>query len=395
LGDEGHRVRRVGLARGLLHPGQSGAATLTIRGRYYLLATALVVVASAVFDLRLMEELGLSLAAMAVVSTAIFALAAEKRIGVVVDSDHVRVFKGEESHMVVGFELRGGEWTGFQLDSCGFDNARVTRTDALPGNRFRLGFQGTLAGRSEGLRIRLSVTDPLGLFNVEDDVLCDELVLDVLPRSLLGLAVPIAVPTFGLGDQPSGYPGPGQELYGLEQYHSSRDAKDIIWKRAAKSPDEALVRRVRESDMRESVRVGVLRAARREDGGRDWNDVLCEGLASVGRDLLQIGVKLTVVHRTAETLVMDRTSDLNELADVVMACSAEHSSEDVSDLIARSDLIITGLRELEDERIADALSRKHLLLIPEGAVSASLAKRWAVYSGEESILPLLRRVMER
>jgi uncharacterized protein (DUF58 family) len=354
-----------------------------------------VVVTSTVLNLRLMETLGLSLAAMALVSTAIFAFAAEKRIGVVVDDDRVRVFKDEESSLVVGFELGGGEWTGFRLDSCGFDNAQVTRTEPLPGNRFRLGFEGRFAGRSQGLRLRLSVTDPLGLFQVADDAVCDELVLDVLPRSLLGLAVPMAVPTFGLGDQPAGYPGPGQELYGLEYYNPSGDAKDIIWKRAARSPDETLVRRVRESSMKESVRVGILRAAEREDGGREWNDMLCEGLASVGRDLLQMGARLTVLYRSGGTLVEGRTADLNELADVVMSCSAAPSSLEISDLVARSDLVITGLRELEDERIADAVSGKPLLLIPEGAVPAALTKGWTVYSGEESLVPLLRRVMER
>ena len=351
-------------------------------------------VASAVLDLRLIETLGLSLAAMAVVSTAIFAFSAERRVRVVVESQHVRVFKDEEASVVVGFELAGGEWTGLRLASCGFANAKVLRTEALPGHRFRLGVDGRFAGRAEGLRVRLSLTDPLGIFEVPSEAVCEGLILDVLPRSLLAVAVPAAAPNFGMGERPAGYPGPGQELYGLEYYHPSSDAKDIVWKRAARSPEERLVQRVRESNVRESVRVGVVRTVDRGEGRFEWNDKLCEALASLGKDLLEMGVRMEVLYTKGGSLAAEKVSDKGQLADAVMACSAASASAEVSELVAESDLIITGTEELEDGGVADAVSSMPLLLIGDEERLGVVARTWTVYSGEESLRPLLRRVME-
>jgi uncharacterized protein (DUF58 family) len=367
---------------------------LTRRGRDYLLATVLVVVVSSLLDLRLMDILGLSLAAMAVVSTAVYAFAGEKKVEITTDKRHVRVFKEEESEVVLGFEPVGG-WAGLRLVSYGFDNVQVTETEPLPGGKVRLRFIGRYAGRSEGLKVRLAAADPLGLFQTSSELLYEDLVLDVLPRSLLALVVPMTVPAFGLGERSSGYPGPGQELYGLDSYHPSTGAKDIIWKRAARSPGEDLVERVRESNSKESVKVGVVRVVERGEDGRRWTDALCEGLASIGKEVLQMNMRLTILHPSDGGPVESRISDLDGLAEAVMSCSAAPASADLFEVVRRSDLIVTGLRELEDERIARAISAKPLLLISEEASPVALGGRSVVYSGSESFLPLLRRMLER
>ena len=69
----------------------------------------------------------------------------------------------------------------------------------------------------------------------------DDFVLDTLPASLFASAVPRQRRVYGFGDQPTGYTGAGQELYGLEEYNTETDTKNVIWKRVAKSPDSSLI----------------------------------------------------------------------------------------------------------------------------------------------------------
>ena len=352
---------------------------------------------SSLLNLRLMEILGLSLAVMAVISTGILAFAAERRIAITVEEDHVRIFKGEESAVTVGFESRGSRWVGFRLISCDFGNVQATMTKPEAGDKIGFGFAGKYAARSRGLRVRFAMSDMLGLLQIEDEVVHDDLVLDILPRSLLALMVSRTVPAFGLGERPAGYPGQGQELYGVDYYHPSTDAKDIIWKRVARSPGETLVGRVRESNVKESVRFGVLQLVERKGEDRQrWMDMLCEGLASMGKEVLEMGVRLTVLYRSEGSLVIKRISNVDELAEAIMSYSTASPSSEIADVVRRSDLVVTGLRELESEGMAGALSRKPVLVISEGASSPMVVGRKSVvYSGRENFLPLLRRVLER
>ena len=58
----------------------------------------------------------------------------------------------------------------------------------------------------------------------------------------------------------------------------------------AESPDEALIARVREANVTDAVRVGVVRFAERgKDERAAWTDMLCEALGEVGREVLETG----------------------------------------------------------------------------------------------------------
>ncbi len=354
---------------------------------------------SGLLNLRLMEVLGLALAVMAVISIGVLALA-ERGITITIEEDHLRIFKGEESSVSLGFESRGSAWIGFRMTSCYLGDIQASQSRPMAGDKILMSFAGKYAARSRGLRIQSTMSDTLGLLQMEDEVVDDGLVLDVLPRSLLTLVVSKTASTFGLGERPAGYPGQGQELYALDYYHSSTDAKDIIWKRVAKSSSETLVERIREANVKESVKLGIVQLAERKGEDRQkWIDMLCEGLSSVGKEVLKMGTRLTVIYRSGDSLVAKRVSSLEELAEVVMSYSMAPPSIEVADIVRRSDLVVTGFRELETEGMAAALSAKPVLLISEGAtVSAPpvrLGKRSVVYSGRENFLPLLRRVLER
>jgi len=287
------------------------------------------------------------------------------------------------------------------------------KVEPLPdGMRIRLRFVGTWAGRCKGVRVGVSFTDPLRLFNRLDKTLTTQLVLDTMPLSLLAPEVQRRLKVIGYGERSSGYSGQGQELYKLDEYNPGY-TKDIAWRRVAESPDEALLARVREANVRDVVRVGVVRFADREGDERaPWTDLLCEALGEIGRDVLETGASVVFLYHSPPRdggrgpemseeerlrgLTSAAAEDVDELAEAVMSCSVAPGSRDVDWVVAESDLLVTGLRELEDERMASVVARRPLLVVYEKTSSPpTFAQRAVVWTGREDLLPLIRKTLER
>ena len=181
----------------------------------------------------------------------------------------------------------------------------------------------------------------------------------------------------------------------------------------AESPDEALIARVREANVTDAVRVGVVRFAERTGDERaEWTDMLCEALGEVGREILETGATtILLYHSPPGEGVRDKGSseeerlrgmtsiaaeDIDELADAVMSCSVASDSRDVESVVLDSDLVVTGLRELEDEGMATVIARKPLLLVYEKASPLPpFADRAVIWTGKEDLLPLIRKTIER
>jgi uncharacterized protein (DUF58 family) len=349
---------------------------------------------------------------MAVLSVAIFEFAIKGGVTVSTERGHARTFKGEEYETVLRVESRGTDWIGSIPTTFAIQTGQLIQTEPLAEGRIKLRFFGKYAGRSEGLNVEISLTDPLRLLNRVDRVAHSEFVLDTLPLSLLAPAVPRRLSVFGFGDHPTGYPGPGQELYGLDDYHSAGDTKDIIWKRVAKSPDETLIARVREASARDVLRVGVVQFADRREDRAEWVDKLCEALGYLGKEVLEMGASLVLQYNSpsraevsdaAKTreerslgLTQSRATDIDELAEAVMSCSVAIGSREIGAVVRTSDFVITGFRELEDEKMATAIAEKPMLLIQEDASPPpTFADRSAIYTGRESLSPLIRKTLER
>jgi uncharacterized protein (DUF58 family) len=354
-----------------------------------------VAAVSALLNERLMEILGLSLALMALTSALIFTFSTKGEVKIAAQEDHIKTFKGEESGVVISAEAMSSMWVGSEAKAFGLENAEVVGSEPAGEGRVRLRFLGRYAGRSKGVRISIALTDPLRVFQKVEEVVHDGFVLDVLPRALLARASPRRLPVFGVGELPAGFPGPGQELYGLDYYHSS-DTKDIVWKRVAKSPDEVLFARIRESNVKEWVKVGVLRLSEIGDGRVPWTDMLCEGLASLCKEVLETGAGVEVLYPAGDEVAVDRVRDSDDLAETVMSCSASPPARELPDAILGSDILVTGLGELRDGRVARVASSKPTLLISEdGASQANRGDMAVVYASNASLFPLVRRVLER
>ncbi len=360
-----------------------------------------------------MLVLGISLVVMAVMSVAIFQFAIKGGVSVSMEKGHVRTLKGEEYDTVLSIESRGTDWIGSMPTTFKIETGQLMKIEPLDERRMRLRFLGKYAGRSEGVKVGISLTDPLKLLQRQDQVVYSEFVLDTLPLSLLAPVAPRRLAIFGFGDQPTGYPGPGQELYGLDEYHSSGDTKDIIWKRVAKSPDETLIARVREASVRDVVRVGVVQFAERGEDRAAWVDKLCEALGYIGKEVLEMGATFTVLyHSPPEVVLRDtgkieeerslgltqaRATDITEVAEAVMSCSVASGSREIATVVSNSDFVITGLRELEDQLIATEIAEKPMLLIYEEEASppSTFPERSVIYSGRENLSPLVRKMLER
>ena len=95
-------------------------------------------------------------------------------------------------------------------------------------------------------------------------------------------------------------------------------------------------------------------------------------------------------------MTQSRATDIDEVAEAVMSCSVAMGSREIGAVVRTSDFVITGFRELEDEKMAMAIAEKPMLLIQDDASPPStLADRSAIYTGRESLYPLVRKMLER
>jgi hypothetical protein len=385
----------------------------------------------------MMQALGICLVAMAVISAAIFEFVIKGGVKTMMESGHVTVTKGEESETLMTVQYRGAGWIDTALttfETAAAEAGQRMQIESLPeegegGKKIRLRFLGKYAGRTEGIKLRITLTDPLNLENRLDEVVHRAFVLDTLPVSLFGSTVPRQQRVYGFGEQPTGYSGAGQELYGLEEYNAGTDIKNIIWRRVAKSPNESLIASVREASVRDVVNVGVVQFAERGEGEVAWIDQLCEALGEVGKEVIAMGPSVTInfdsPRRAVEATGREgrrrreeeeneneneegkeekeerlpgmtslRATDVIDLSEAVMSCSVASPSRDIKEVVANSDLVVTGLKELEDPEMAMLIAQKPLLVIPEEAfVSPRFMERAVIWSEKESLLPTLRRIV--
>jgi hypothetical protein len=373
-------------------------------------ATAILIGVAQLLDMKLLQVLGISLVTMGVVSVLIFELATSGgSLTVSSEGGHVIIMKGEEYETILTVESRGNGWIGSAPTTFSLETGQLMEVEPLPdGTRIRLRFLGKYAGRSQGVKVGISFTDPLKLFKRLDQMVSTELVLDTMPLSLLAPEVQRRLKVIGYGERSTGYAGQGQELYKLDDFNPGY-TKDIVWRRVAKSADEALVARVREANVTDVLRIGVVRFAERGDDDRaEWTDKLCEALGEVGREILETGASPVLLYHhgprgdgTSEEersrgMTRIEAEDIDELAEAVMSCSVASDSRDVESVVADSDLVVTGLRELEDERMAMVIAQKPLVLLHEKASPLpAFAGRSVIWTGKEDLLPLIRKTLER
>jgi hypothetical protein len=371
-----------------------------------------MLVGAQLLNVRMLQALGVSLVAMAAISAAVFEFVIKGGVKTVMERGHVTVTKGEEYETTLDVQLRGGGWVDTALTTFEVEAGQQMQIETFSGGKVRLRFLGMYAGRTEGVKVGITLHDPLNLESRLEEVVYPDFVLDTLPASLFAPTVPKRRRVYGFGEQPTGYSGAGQELYGLEEYNMETDTKNVIWKRVAKSQDESLIAGVREAGVRDVVRVGVVQFAERGDARAAWIDQLCEALGQVGRQVLAIGPKVSVNFNSPlktepgsegkesggerlSGITSLRAADVIDLTEAVMSCSVASPSQNIEEVVDNSDLVVTGLKELEDYQMATLIVQKPLLVIPEEASPLpGFTEGAVVWSEKQNLLPMIQRIVE-
>ena len=258
-----------------------------------------------------------------------------------------------------------------------------------------LSLEPSKAGRFENLSLKLVDEDILRLFTRETVVTLDGFVLESLPSSLRGPALPIMVSPISLGDIPAGRRGGGQELYAVEEYHPGIDAKDVIWSRVARSPTEELVSRTRESSIRPTVTLGIALAWKSEESRAVLFDLAAEALAQVSKTLVELGITVRFSFVSQARISSVESSSLGVLADAIVAVAdADISGFNVQELISKSDIVIAETADFKDRHLAWSSRDRPVLLVSESYVSPQGGDNVFVFTGREDLTALVESVIE-
>jgi len=290
---------------------------LTERGRDYILGILLLEGVGLATGASLFAALALALAISSLISMALLKLLASRSLTVSASDNHIRIFKHQEGRLALSLRRTRDWWTSAEVESVTVDGA-VETSVLRDGEHFVVGAKPKKAGRFIGIRVDIRLGDAIGLFLLRRRVTLDQVVLDSLPISLLGRTEPRRPLSVVIGESPAGKPGKGQEFYGTEVYGEQSESRDILWKRAAKSPHAPLLARVREANSPESFSITVVHGEVGEERRVDCIDLQCEALGLLGGTLVANRMEVVIVGPDG---VSRSAKSEEELADAIMEIS--------------------------------------------------------------------------
>jgi uncharacterized protein (DUF58 family) len=256
----------------------------------------------------------------------------------------------------------------------------------------------TRAGRFENLSLKMIDEDILGLFVRETVLPLQGFVLESLPISLRAPARPVLVSPISLGDIPAGRRGGGQELHAVEQYYPGLDAKDVIWKRVARSPTEELVSRTRESSIRRSVTIGIALAWKSEESRTILLDITAEAVAQIGKTLLELGIAVRISFVSHGRTSSVESSTLIELVGAILGISSADNSgpgaPGAQESISTSDIILAEIKNYVENKGLSGTRSGTVLLVSETPSTPFSRDKLFVFTGREDLTALIESVIE-
>jgi hypothetical protein len=266
-----------------------------------------------------------------------------------------------------------------------------------------LSLRSSYAGRFDGFRAKVSATDPLGLFSRARELPILQFVVEALPRALLTPTVSLTAVPLASGEIPAGRRGGGQELYSVEEYDSSMDTRDILWKKVARTVDSSIPVRIREANFRKTISIGVAVGWDSEEQRVKQMDLVCESIAQIGRLLVEARVKVEVSLLVQGKLLKGRASDLVELAEAVVGIwkkvdeDSNSSRGSLNSLVPASDLLIMNLKEFGNLARLQGGETKPTVIVSELPESQRTPRGTTsmVFSGREDLRSLVVAVLER
>ncbi len=335
--------------------------------------------------------LGFSLAALAATSLSLVWFSS-RDARVSVEPKRLRVFKGEIAVALLRLDSGRGRWlrTGaLSLDEVPGLESECTVLDL---SSFELTLRPVCAGRFNLPAIRFDVTDVLGLF-VRHETLPIDLAVESLPLALLVPTRVGASSLLAVGENPAGRIGSGQELYAVGHYHPGIDTKDILWKRVAQVEDGSIPIRLREANIRMSVRIWVALSWASVKQRAERVDLVSEAVAQIGKLLLSVGTTIEVGFALGPSFERKRASNDVELVDLLMAMSETSSSAQSAPGLMRYDLLILGPDQMDGLKLS-AISHP-VLVVSEKALIPVLPPGISTFTGLEDLSALSMLVLNQ
>ncbi|MDG6988224.1 MAG: hypothetical protein JRN21_02750 [Nitrososphaerota archaeon] len=309
------------------------------------------------------------------------------------ESARVRAFKGEE--IMVPLRVKTGSVSA-RMDL-------VTVPDGLEAEIKGEGKERSLVARSRyagvytGLKARVEIADPLEIL-ARSEVKEVGIVCEFLPTSLLGTGEPIRVSATRLGDLPAGRGGSGQEFYAAEVYTTSRSAKDIMWKRHARTPDELLLVRTGEANIPERMNLWFYEEEEGEEKKRTpaRMDLASEAIARVGLPVVSTGTKLRVRHIHRGRATLTEAKDREGLADLVAKLWEDEAAAGVAaESPSQADMVITSEEAAHSPEVMGLVMNRPSVLLVWGEGRGMKGSSVVFFSGHEDLSSLVGMVLSK
>jgi len=337
--------------------------------------------------------LGFSLAVLAAISFLLMRFSS-RRARVSIEPRRLRVFKRESVAALLRLDSGKGRW--LETGSLSLEQVPGLESECrvLDPSSFEVTVRPTFAGRFELSEVRLSMTDIMGLF-VRQETLPLDLTVESLPLALLAFARTAMGPSLTVGENPAGRSGSGQELYAVGQYHPNLDTKDILWKKVARAEDGSIPVRVREANVRMSVRIGVAVSWGSMQQRAKRVDLVSEAIAQIGKLILSLGTSVEVAFASDASLVRRRASSVPELADVLIALSEASPAVQLMRGLTRCDLLILGPDGLNGSELRTMARSLPVLVVSDEVPAPVLPPGVSAFSGQEDLSVLSMLVLDR
>ena len=345
---------------------------LTKRGKDFLVGILAGTIAASFLDIRIVLVLCISLVFSAIISLVILTRSTAEGVGIESTEPRISCFKNQETKITFRLVSQRQRFTTVKISSLMPSPSIEAKVVSSDDTVMSVSVTPRYAGRSSGLPVKFEIGDPLGFFAKEVSVQLPGFVIDCIPSSILREVKPIQAVYTSVGEREGHTQGLGLEFYSIDDYKGASEAKNIFWKKVAALPDERLLVKLHAKSLHDKVTISLFQTAFRE-GLAEWMDYVCEGVALMGKTILQMGSDVELLFGQKGKVTSTLSSDLREFLEGIMEMSTSEIStmENAAMLIDKSDICVTGFRELQNLSVASAVAKKPALLIPDPWTSPS------------------------
>lgn len=368
---------------------------LTDGGKQFLKATLAGTIVATIVGINIVLAVCLSLVLVALISEIVLARYPASRVEIKPERQQISCFKEEDVRLRLSFQPVRSMLVNVSLSRLALSegvDAKIEGTD--PGEP-SLTIKSKFAGRFSGLLAEFELSDPLQLFKKTVESKIQDFRLDCYPLSILKEIRTVSPVSISLGERETRSQGMGMEFHSVDEYHSSSEWKSIFWRKVASMPDEKLLVKKRTANVPKSVSIALIHTINRGKDSPGWMDSACEGVAAIGKTILQIGSDVEIRYDAGGRVVSDVATDIEELLEGLMKMSISQDSDlnGTSLLLTRSDICVTGFKELHNDQLASAIARKPALLIEDvGETAVEVGERAVVYHPHRDLTELVRKV---